>query len=94
MDLLQAPFHKVYTAQQAQAYKPRMQAFEYMFDMLGCAPEEVLHVSSSLRYDLIPAHALRIGQLLYVNRGYEVSVPSFGYHETTTIEGLAQLLGC
>jgi 2-haloacid dehalogenase len=84
----------VYTAQQAQAYKPRMRAFEYMFDMLGCAPEEVLHVSSSLRYDLIPAHALRIGHRLYVNRGYEVSVPSFGYHETTDIEGLARLLGC
>jgi hypothetical protein len=29
-----------------------------------------------------------------VNRGYEVSVPSFGYHETTDIEGLARLLGC
>jgi 2-haloacid dehalogenase len=94
VELLQAPFHKVYTAQQAQAYKPRMQAFEYMFDMLGCAPEEVLHVSSSLRYDLIPAHALCVGQRLYVNRGYEVSVPSFGYHETTDIEGLARLLGC
>ena len=91
--LLQAPFHKVFTAEQAQAYKPRLRAFEYMFDMLGCDPKDVLHVSSSLRYDLIPAHALRIGHRLYVNRGYEPSVPEFGYHEAPTIEGLAKLVG-
>ena len=52
---LGAPFHRVYTAQQAQAYKPRLQAFEFMFDSLGCNPEDVLHVSSSLRYDLMSA---------------------------------------
>jgi 2-haloacid dehalogenase len=33
---LEAPFHKVYTAQDAGAYKPRLRAFEYMFDQLGC----------------------------------------------------------
>ena len=65
--LLQAPFHRVYTAEQAQAYKPRMRAFEYMLDMLGCGPEEILHVSSSLRYDLISAHALGFGCLLYTS---------------------------
>lgn len=91
--LLEAPFHKVCTAQQAQAYKPRMQAFEYMFDVLGCGPEDVLHVSASLRYDLMPAYGLGISNKLYVNRGYEPSVPFYGYHETTTIEGLATLLG-
>ncbi len=91
--LLQAPFHAVYTAEQAQAYKPRLQAFEYMFDMLGCGPEDILHVSSSLRYDLIPAHALAIGARLHVNRGYEPSVPEYDYHETTDIEGLAKLVG-
>jgi hypothetical protein len=36
---LGAPFHAVYTAEQAQAYKPRYQAFEYMFDQLGCGPQ-------------------------------------------------------
>jgi 2-haloacid dehalogenase len=36
--MLGAPFHRVYTAQQAQAYKPRLQAFEYMLDSLGCNP--------------------------------------------------------
>jgi 2-haloacid dehalogenase len=55
---LKAPFHAVYTAEQAQAYKPRGQAFEYMFDQLGCGPEEMVHCSSSFRYDLMTAKDL------------------------------------
>jgi 2-haloacid dehalogenase len=35
VEKLGAPFHAVYTAEQAQAYKPRFKAFEYMFDQLG-----------------------------------------------------------
>ena len=66
---LGAPFHRVYTAQQAQAYKPRLQAFEFMLDSLGCNPEDVLHVSSSLRYDLMSADDLGIVNKVFVNRG-------------------------
>ena len=60
VEKLGAPCHAVLTAEQAQAYKPRFRAFEYMFDTLGCGPEHFLHVSSSLRYDLMSAHDLRI----------------------------------
>ena len=91
--LLEAPFHTVCTAQQAQAYKPRMRAFEYMFDTLGCGPQDVLHVSASLRYDLMPAYGLGVKHKLFVSRGYEPSVPYYDYHETNSIEGLATLLG-
>lgn len=70
VDLLGAPFHRVYTAQQAQAYKPRLQAFEYMLDQLGCSPEDILHVSSSLRYDLMSADDLGIKNKVFVNRGH------------------------
>ena len=93
VDKLGAPFHAVYTAEQAQAYKPRLQAFEYLLDQLGCAPQDILHVSSSLRYDLMPAHDLRVANKVYVNRGYEPSTPYYGYHEVTDIGGLAGLLG-
>ena len=93
VDKLGAPFHAVYTAEQAQAYKPRLRAFEYMLDQLGCGPGDILHVSSSLRYDLIPAHDLRVTNKVYVNRGYEPSTPYYGYHEVTDIRGLAELLG-
>ena len=93
VDKLGAPFHAVYTAQQAQAYKPRLQAFEYMFDQLGCAPEDVLHVSASLRYDLMSAHDLGIEHKVYVNRGFEPSMPDYGYAEIRDISGLPGVLG-
>ncbi len=35
---LGAPIHRVFTAEQAQSYKPRMRGFEYMLDELGCGP--------------------------------------------------------
>jgi 2-haloacid dehalogenase len=93
VDKLGAPFHAVYTAEQARAYKPRLQAFEFMLDRLGCGPQDILHVSSSLRYDLIPAHDLRVRHKVYVNRGYEPSTPYYGYHEVSDLSGLPPLLG-
>ncbi|MBI1774123.1 MAG: haloacid dehalogenase type II [Proteobacteria bacterium] len=93
VEKLGAPFHGVYTAEQAKAYKPRLKAFEYMFDRLGCGPADVLHVSSSLRYDLMPAHDLRISNKVYVNRGYEPSTPYYGYHEIADLSRLPKLVG-
>ncbi len=90
---LGAPFHAAYTAEEAKAYKPRLQAFEYMFDMLGCGPEEIVHCSSSLRYDLMSAYDLKIGQRVFVNRGHEPGIPAYGYHEIKDIGGLPGLLG-
>ncbi len=93
VDRLGAPFHAVYTAEMAQAYKPRFKAFEFMFDQLGCRPEDVLHVSSSYRYDLMTAHDLRIGKRAFVARGHEPPIPYYGAHEIKHIGGLPGLLG-
>ena len=90
---LGAPFHAVYTAQQAQAYKPRLRAFEYMFEQLGCGPQDVLHVSASLRYDLMSAYDLGITNKVYVNRGYEPSTPFYGDTEIEDIGGLPAVVG-
>jgi 2-haloacid dehalogenase len=90
---LGAPFHAAYTAEEAQAYKPRMQAFEYMLDQLGCAPEDILHCSSSFRYDLMTAHDMHITNKVWVNRGHEPANPYYGYHEIKDIRGLPGLLG-
>ncbi|NPT33664.1 haloacid dehalogenase type II [Paraburkholderia xenovorans] len=87
------PFHAVYTAEQAQAYKPRMQAFEYMLDQLGCAPQDILHVSSSFRYDLMTAHDLGIKNKVWVNRGHEPASPYYNYTEIKDIGGLAAVVG-
>jgi len=90
---LGAPFHAVYTAEQAQSYKPRMKGFEYMFDMLGCGPEDVCHVSSSFRYDLMTAHDLGIKNKVWVNRGHEPANPYYGYTEIKDISGLPGVFG-
>jgi len=90
---LKAPFHAVYTAEEAQAYKPRMQAFEYMFDTLGCGPEDVLHCSSSFRYDLMTAYDLGIKSKVWVNRGHEPANPYYEYTEIKGVSGLPGVFG-
>lgn len=92
--LIGVPFHAVYTAQQAQAYKPRLQAFQYMLDNLGCSPDDILHVSSSPRYDLMSAHDMGIKNKVFVARGHEPSPAAF-YNcvEIPDIGGLAALVG-
>ena len=91
--MLGAPFHAVYTAQQAQAYKPRYQAFEYMFDQLGCDPKDIMHVSSSFRYDQNSATDLGIGTRVFVGRGHEPSNPFYRSVEIPHIGCLPALVG-
>ncbi|MBP8298054.1 MAG: haloacid dehalogenase type II [Burkholderiales bacterium] len=93
VDLLGVPFHRVYTAEQAQAYKPRLRAFEYMLDELGCGPEDILHVSSSLRYDLMSADDLGVKNKVFVNRGHGPGCDAFNYTEIPDIGGLPAVVG-
>jgi 2-haloacid dehalogenase len=90
---LEAPFAHVFTAEDAQSYKPRMRGFEFMLDHLGCGPEDILHVSSSLRYDLMTAHDLGIKNKVFVNRGHEPGTPYYSYTEIKDIGGLPGLVG-
>ena len=89
---LGAPFHAVITAEQAGAYKPRLAAFEYMFDRLGCGPNDVVHVSSSPMYDLRPAQDVGISRTVLIDRGYEPSQPWLGYTEVRDMSDLPTLL--
>lgn len=90
VEKLEAPFHTVCTAEEAQAYKPRMRAFEYMFDTLGCGPEDVLHTSSSFRYDMMTAYDLGIKMKAFINRGHE---PLNSYYEVHDLPNLGALPG-
>lgn len=90
---LGAPIAHVFTAESAGAYKPRMQAFEYLLDQLNCGPEDILHVSSSFRYDLMTAHDMGIKHKVWVNRGHEPANPYYGYTEIPDISGLAAVVG-
>lgn len=90
---LGAPIHMTITAEEVGAYKPQMKGFEYMLNKLNCAPEEILHVSSSLRYDLMTAHDLGITHKVFVNRGHDAGNPYYGYTEINDIGGLAAVVG-
>lgn len=87
---LGATFHAVYSAEQAGAYKPRYQAFEFMLDSLAASPEDFLHVSSHTRYDLMPAHDLGFTNTVYFDRGYDPHSPGYNY---ATIRSLDELNG-
>ena len=93
VEKLGAPIHAVFTAEQAQAYKPRYQAFEYMFNQLGCGPKDVLHISASPRYDLMVCNDLGVTNKVHVNRGFEPSTPGYDYHEVTGLDEVPPLLG-
>jgi 2-haloacid dehalogenase len=93
VDKLGANFHSVFTAEQANAYKPRLQAFEYMFDQLGCGPEDFMHVSSSFRYDQNSATDLGMGTRVFVGRGHEPSNSFYRDVEIPHIGCLPALVG-
>lgn len=90
---LKASFHAVYTAEEARAYKPRFQAFEYMFDELGCAPDQMMHCSSSFRYDLMTASDLGFMAKAFIDRGHEPTSDNYGVSRLTDVRQLPALLG-
>lgn len=90
---LRAPFHAVYTAEEAKAYKPRMQAFEYMFDRLGSTPDRMMHCSSSFRYDLMTASDLGFAAKTLVERGHEPTSTNYGVDRIMDFRELPGLLG-
>jgi 2-haloacid dehalogenase len=85
---LGADFHAVYTAEQARAYKPRYQAFEYMLDTLNAKPQDFLHVSSHTRYDLMPMHDMGFRNLVLLDRGCDPVTEGYDY---TTVQSLDEL---
>jgi 2-haloacid dehalogenase len=90
---LQAPFEVVITAEQMGVYKPRLRAFEYMFDKLGVTPDEIVHVSASPMYDLRSAAIMGIRNKVYVDRGFEHDEHWLGYERITDIADLPVLFG-
>ena len=90
---LGADFHSVFTAEQAQAYKPRYQAFEYMLDQLNATPEDFLHVSSHTRYDMMPMHDLGFPNLVLLDRGYDPATSGYGYVRAESLDEINSMLG-
>jgi 2-haloacid dehalogenase len=88
-------FDHIITAQQARAYKPSRQTFEYAHRVIGVAPSAVIHVAQGWEYDLIPTRGLGLKRRVWVNRyGRPGSADYEPYDEVTDLSGLPVLLGC
>lgn len=90
---LKAPFEVIITAEQMGMYKPRLGAFEYMFDKLGVSPDEIVHVSASPMYDHRSAAIMGIENKVYVDRGFEHDEHWLNYERITDIADLPTLFG-
>ncbi|MFJ5999924.1 hypothetical protein [Streptomyces sp. NPDC092370] len=64
-------------------YKSRLRAFEYTVDELGAAPDDIVHVSASPKYDLPSPAALGIKHTVYMDRGFEPDEPWLDYERIT-----------
>ena len=90
---LGAEWHAVFTAEQAQAYKPRLQAFEYMLDTLNAKPEDFLHVSCHTRSDLMPMHDMGFRNLVLLDRGSDPVTEGYDYITVKSLDELNKHLG-
>ena len=90
---LGADFHAVLTAEQAKAYKPRYQAFEYMLNTLNAKPEDFLHISSHTRYDIHPMHDMGFRNLWVLDRGYDPIGPGYDYKVVKSLDEINKHLG-
>lgn len=57
----------VITAEQARAYKPSRQIFDYAFSQLPVSKERILHVAQSLYHDIAPCNEINVN-CVWVNR--------------------------
>jgi 2-haloacid dehalogenase len=88
-------FDHVITAQQAKAYKPDRQTFEYAYQTMDIDPAHVIHTAQGWEYDLIPTRDLGLKRRVWINRyGRPGSTDYQPYDELSDLSGLPGLLGC
>jgi 2-haloalkanoic acid dehalogenase type II len=86
------PFDYVITAEQAQAYKPSRQLFEYAYHTMTVAPEETVHVAMGMYTDMKACRELGLNGI-WVNRRGEAGNPDWlPYTEVSDLDGAAALL--
>ncbi|MFT4038000.1 MAG: haloacid dehalogenase type II [Thermomicrobiales bacterium] len=87
------PLDYVITAQQAGAYKPAKQTFDYALSVIGVPKEDVLHVAQGFEYDQVPAHQMG-WEHVWINRYGLPGDQTYGpYHEQKDLWGVVTLLG-
>jgi haloacid dehalogenase superfamily, subfamily IA, variant 1 with third motif having Dx(3-4)D or Dx(3-4)E len=64
-------FDWIVTAEDTGFYKPNKNAFLKAYEIMGLDPKEVIHVSSYLNYDLLPAEQIVKKTILLDRYGFE-----------------------
>ncbi|WEO75201.1 haloacid dehalogenase type II [Agrobacterium vitis] len=86
------PFDYIITAEQAHAYKPSRQLFEYAYRRMGVNPDETVHVAMGMYWDMKARHELGL-RGIWVNRRGETGNPDWlPYAEVSDLDGAASLL--
>ena len=67
---LDSPIDDTVTAEDVRSYKPALPHFERALEVLGLAPEQVLHVAFGFKYDIGPAQRMGM-RSAWVNRHAE-----------------------
>jgi 2-haloalkanoic acid dehalogenase type II len=89
---IDVPFDYVVTAEQARAYKPSRQLFEYAYRTMGVTPNETVHVAMGMYWDMKACHELGL-RGIWVNRRGETGNPDWlPYTEVADLDGAAALL--
>ena len=86
-------FDFVITAEQARAYKPRREAFEFALRAIGRAADQVIHVAQGFEYDIIPTHGLGMRRIWINRSGRRGSRAFMPYEELPDMSRLPALLG-
>jgi 2-haloacid dehalogenase len=84
----------VITAQQARAYKPSRETFDYAYRVMEIEPELVTHVAQGWEYDLIPTRDLGLKRRVWINRyrraGSAVYQPYDELHDLSPLPALLE----
>lgn len=92
VETLGIEFDYVLTAEGARAYKPRRQAFEYLFNTVDRPRKFLTHAAQGWEYDIIPTADMGVRRV-WINRtqlpGNEYYAP---YHEVSDTHGLVDVM--
>jgi 2-haloacid dehalogenase len=86
-------FDFVITAEQARAYKPQREAFEFALRAIGRTADKVIHVAQGFEYDIMPTHGLGMRRIWINRSGRRGSSAFMPYEELPDMSPLPSLLG-
>ena len=86
-------FDYVITAEQARAYKPSRETFEYALRVIGRTPDHVIHVAQGFEYDIIPTYGSGMRRIWINRTGRRGSDAFMPYEEVSDMSRLPKMLG-